>query len=207
MFDLSLQAMDVSGCVDAVVLVVPPAEVARAEGLLSDLGRTAMVRDVVAGGATRQQSVRRGLAAIHEDVEVVVCQDAARPFASADLYARVVARLRGEGSPDGVIPVVPSPDTVKRLRDGWVAETLPRRELGLAQTPQAFMGEALRTAHDRAVFDATDDAMVLEAAGFRVAVVEGEDSNFKITSPADLARAEQVLAGMAASGGGDGRDG
>ena len=118
-----------------------------------------------------------------------------------------MARLRGEGSPDGVIPVVSSPDTVKRLRDGWVAETLPRRELGMAQTPQAYIGAALRTAHDRAAFEATDDAMVLEAAGFRVAVVEGENSNFKITSPADLARAEQVLAGMAASGGGDGRDG
>jgi 2-C-methyl-D-erythritol 4-phosphate cytidylyltransferase len=207
MFVLSLQAMEASGCIDAIVLVAPSAEITPAEALVADLGRTALVRSVVSGGSTRQQSVGRGLGAIPEDAEVVVCHDAARPFASAELYARVVARLRGEGSPDGVVPVVPSPDTVKRLRDRWVAGTLPRHELGLAQTPQAFVAAALRTAHDRAAFEATDDAMLLEAAGFRVAVVEGETSNFKVTSPADLARAEHVLAGMAAPGRGDGQDG
>src|SRR5207237_1792345 len=103
-------------------------------------------------------------------------------------------RLRGV---QGVVPVVPSPDTVKRVREGLVIETVSRDELGLVQTPQAFTAEALVDAHRRAQLtglEATDDAMLLEAAGFRVAAVEGDPSNFKVTTPEDLRRAEFLLA-------------
>jgi 2-C-methyl-D-erythritol 4-phosphate cytidylyltransferase/2-C-methyl-D-erythritol 2,4-cyclodiphosphate synthase len=143
------------------------------------------------------------LAALPPEVDAVLCHDAARPFASASLFDRVMQRLAvGAGDvarrADGVVPVVPILDTVKRVRDDVVVETLPREELGLVQTPQAFRREALEDAHAQAVRSglvATDDAMLLEAAGYRVAAVDGEVVNFKITTAEDLRRAEFVLAG------------
>jgi 2-C-methyl-D-erythritol 4-phosphate cytidylyltransferase len=155
---------------------------------------------VVGGGETRQASVRRGLASLPEEAGVVLCHDAARPFATPSLVGRVIGKLLGEPEVDGVVPVVASPDTIKRLRDGRVVETLAREELGLVQTPQAFRRAALDDAHARAERSGllgTDDAMLLEGAGYRVAVVEGEAGNFKITTPEDLRRAQQFVAGEA----------
>jgi 2-C-methyl-D-erythritol 4-phosphate cytidylyltransferase len=113
---------------------------------------------------------------------------------SAELFDRVVATVGGRAK--GAVPIVPSADTVKRVRAGEVVETVPRGEVGLVQTPQAFVASVLRDAHDRAVRDgleATDDAMLLEAYGHTVAVVEGLAANFKITGPEDLERAERIL--------------
>jgi 2-C-methyl-D-erythritol 4-phosphate cytidylyltransferase/2-C-methyl-D-erythritol 2,4-cyclodiphosphate synthase len=129
-------------------------------------------------------------------VASVVCHDAARPFASSELFAAVLAGL-DEGA-DGVIPVVGVPDTVKRVEADAVVETVPRQELRLAQTPQAFRSGALADAHARAATEAktfTDDAAMLEWAGYKVHVVEGEAGNFKITTAADFARAEEILRG------------
>src|SRR5262249_40567868 len=140
-----------------------------------------------------------GVAALTSDVDVVVCHDAARPFASADLWARVVRRL--EAARDrvgGVIPVLAPADTVKVLADGLVGETIPRDRVGLAQTPQAFGAAVLREGHERALadgFEATDDAMILEWTGVPVGVIEGEAGNFKVTSADDLTAAERILAG------------
>jgi 2-C-methyl-D-erythritol 4-phosphate cytidylyltransferase len=148
------------------------------------------------GGASRQESVHRGLAEIAEEAEVVVCHDAARPFAGPELFERVLDALSRSGA-GGAVPFVRSPDTVKRIRDGQVLETIPRDEVGLVQTPQAFLASALRSAHQRAKaanLEGTDDAMLLEAAGFSVVAVEGDPSNFKITTREDLARAEVELA-------------
>jgi 2-C-methyl-D-erythritol 4-phosphate cytidylyltransferase/2-C-methyl-D-erythritol 2,4-cyclodiphosphate synthase len=152
--------------------------------------------DAVAGGATRQDSVRAGLAAVATEYEVVVVHDAARPFASPGLFDRVIERLSlGPDPPDGVVPALPCSDTVKRVRDGVVVGTVPRDELFLAQTPQAFRAAALRDAHERAAVGSlagTDDAMLLEASGYRVAVVDGEAINVKITTAEDLERAERL---------------
>ncbi len=98
---------------------------------------------------------------------------------------------------DGAIPALPVTDTVKRVREGVVAETLDRGELRAVQTPQAFRAEALRRAYAAsgdAVRDATDCASLVESAGFAVAAVAGEPENVKITTAADLARAEARLA-------------
>jgi 2-C-methyl-D-erythritol 4-phosphate cytidylyltransferase len=162
--------------------------------MVSDLPDIVPVSAVVAGGATRQESVRRGLAAVPDDVALVVCQDAARPFASPALYDAVVQAVSGECR--GAVPGIASRDTVKRVESGRVAETLSRDDLVLVQTPQAFDADALREAHDRAAADgwATDDAMLLEGAGFAVAVVPGEEMNFKITTEADFRRAEALVA-------------
>jgi 2-C-methyl-D-erythritol 4-phosphate cytidylyltransferase len=192
----SLEAIVASGVIDRMVLVVPWEDVERTRRLVAGLSELGRAEDVVVGGDTRQASVRCGLAAIADGVEVVVCHDAARPFASADLFARVVEAVRSGGA-EAAVPVVPSPDTVKRIAEGLVVETIPRGQIAFAQTPQAFRADVLRRAHEEALrtgLTATDDAMVVEAIGSRVVVVEGEVGNFKITTPEDLRRAEALLA-------------
>ncbi len=149
---------------------------------------------VVTGGATRQASVRAGLAIVPEETSSVICHDAARALASPDLFAEVLDALPGW---DGVVPAVEIPDTVKRTRGDRVVRTEPRQELALAQTPQAFRASALRDAHARALGEGqefTDDAAALEWAGYRVRIVPGESTNLKITTADDLARAERLLA-------------
>lgn len=184
-----------AGCpaVGSVVVTVPAGSEERARAVAI----SAKPVVVVAGGASRHASVRAALAAIRKDVPVVVCHDAARPFASWELF-RVVVEALEAGDADGAIPVVPVPDTVKRVRDGVVVGTEgPRAELALAQTPQAFRADALRDAHERAAqagLEFTDDAAALEWAGYRVKAVAGEPGNFKVTTVADLARAEELAA-------------
>ena len=159
---------------DSVVLVVPAAHL-EAETPAADV--------VVAGGATRSESVRAGLAAVPAGADVVVVHDAARPFAAPGLFEAVVACVR-EGA-DAAIPGVPIADTVKRVVDGRVVGTLNRDELVAVQTPQAFAADVLRRAH-AAGGNATDDAALVEAAGGRVVVVPGDPANTKITLRTDL---------------------
>lgn len=169
-----------------IVVTAPPGEEQRVRDALAD---EVDVR-VVTGGLTRQASVRAALGAVSPAVEVIVVHDAARPFATSDLFASVIASVKAGA--DGAVPVVAIPDTVKRIRGGEVVATEDRVELALAQTPQAFRASVLREAHagaEAANLDLTDDAAVLEWAGRRVIVVPGEPGNFKITTAADLKRA------------------
>jgi 2-C-methyl-D-erythritol 4-phosphate cytidylyltransferase len=147
---------------------------------------------VVAGGPTRSASVRAGLAAVPDGAAIVVVHDAARPLATAELFERVVAAVRAGA--DGAVPGVAVPDTVKRVdpADGHVVETPDRATLRAIQTPQAFDAAVLRRAHAGGG-DATDDAALVEAAGGRVVVVDGDPANLKITGPDDLVRAEILL--------------
>jgi 2-C-methyl-D-erythritol 4-phosphate cytidylyltransferase len=173
------------------VIVTAPAGLE--EAVRSLVGSDALV---IAGGPSRQDSVRAALAAVPDGVDVVVVHDAARPFASPSLFDAVIGAVIAGGERGGAIPVIPVPDTVKRVDDALVTGTEPREGLVLAQTPQAFGIAALRDAHARAAESDrsfTDDAAVLEWAGYRVCTVAGEPDNFKITSPADLARAEAFL--------------
>ena len=153
-----------------VVLVVPAADAEREHG--------------VAGGDTRSASVRNGLDAVPNDATIICVHDAARPFADAELYERVIAAV-SEGA-DCAIPGVPVTDTIKIVdADGTVVATPDRVALRAVQTPQAFRAEILRAAH-AAGADATDDAALVEANGGRVVVVAGSADNRKITYPADL---------------------
>ena len=173
-----------SAC-DAVVLVLAPG--ATWDG--------APVAAVVDGGATRSQSVRRGLDAVPADAEVVVVHDAARPLATAALFDAVTAAVRAGA--DGAVPGVPVADTVKRVESGEVRGTVPRDDLVAVQTPQAFRAAALRDAHraggEGELPDATDDAALVEAGGGRVVVVAGEPHNRKITTADDLLVARALL--------------
>lgn len=148
---------------------------------------------VVAGGPTRSASVRAGLAAVGDDVEVVVVHDAARPLASARLFGAVIeAVATADGAADGAVPGLPVGDTIKRVQGSRVVDTLRRDELVAVQTPQAFRADVLRRAHASGG-DATDDAALVEAVGGTVVVVPGEPANFKVTDLADLERAERLL--------------
>lgn len=145
----------------------------------------------IPGGARRRDSVAAGLDHVHGSTWVLV-HDAARPLAQPSLIARVLERLR-QGDVEGVIPVIPVADTVKRVDGETVVTTVDRGSLVLVQTPQGFSTRALIEAHrlDPAD-DATDDAGLIESAGGRVVTVPGDRDNFKITYPDDLERARWV---------------
>lgn len=169
-----------SATCDGVVVVLPP-------GVEWD---GPPVAAAVAGGATRSESVRAGLAALPPSAGVVVVHDAARPLASDSLFASVVAAV--EAGADGAVPGLPVVDTLKRVEGGRIIETVDREALVAVQTPQAFRADVLRAAHE-AAGDATDDAALVEAAGGTVVVVPGELHNLKLTTPDDLARAAWVM--------------
>lgn len=166
-----------------VVLVVPADETPPT--VVSELGCQA----VVAGGATRSESVRAGLAAVPEDAAVVLVHDAARPLATAELCRATVAALVDS---DAAVPGLGLADTVKRVADGVVVATLDRAELVAVQTPQAFRAGALRRAHALRP-EATDDAALVELTGGVVRVVPGEVANAKLTTTADLDRVRRGL--------------
>lgn len=145
----------------------------------------------VPGGATRQESVRAGLAALAPHTpDIVLVHDAARPRIPAGTIAALREALR---EAPGAIPAAPVADTLKRGADGRIVATVPREGLFRAQTPQAFRFEALLSAHRAAPPGATDDAAILEAAGLAVALVPGSEENIKVTYPGDLARLEQIM--------------
>jgi 2-C-methyl-D-erythritol 4-phosphate cytidylyltransferase len=185
MLSVAAACVDAADAVDALVVVVPAGSEARAADLLVGLSKPS---SIVAGGASRQASVRAAIPHLnHPRIETVACHDAARPFASPGLFASVIAAL--EPGTDGAIPTVPVADTVKRIRDGKIVATEPREELRLAQTPQAFRIGPFLDAHERAAaagIDLSDDAAVLEWAGYRVVSVPGEPGNVKITTGHDL---------------------
>jgi 2-C-methyl-D-erythritol 4-phosphate cytidylyltransferase/2-C-methyl-D-erythritol 2,4-cyclodiphosphate synthase len=148
----------------------------------------------VAGGASRQDSVRNGLESLADlRPDRVLIHDAARPFLTAEIVDRTLAAL--DDAP-GVIVAVPVADTLKRGQDGRVAGTVDRSALWRAQTPQAFRYADILAAHRQAKGAAmTDDAAVAEAAGLPVKLVMGADDNFKITTADDLRRAERLAGG------------
>ena len=161
---------------DGVVVVVPADDAEREHG--------------VAGGATRSESVRAGLAAVPAAATIICVHDAARPFATPELFRSVIDAV--VAGADGAIPGIAVTDTIKIVADGAVVSTPDRSSLVAVQTPQAFRAEILRRAHGGG--DAsTDDAALVEQIGGHVVVVAGETRNRKITHPDDLEWARQQL--------------
>jgi len=152
---------------------------------------------VVVGGAERADSVRAGLAALAPAAKLVLVHDAARPLASLALFERIAAAAAASGA---AVPALALVDTLKRRDGTGRLSSVPRDGLHSIQTPQGFRRELLERAHSGAPRGAaiTDDATVVEAIGARVVLVDGEPWNVKITVPADLVLAQQLLAGRAA---------
>lgn len=151
----------------------------------------------VEGGSTRSESVRRGLAAVPPEATIVCVHDAARPFATATTWQRVISAVV-DGA-DAAVPGIAVVDTIKQVNESNVVVSTPRREtLRAVQTPQAFRADSLRRAHEHGG-EGTDDAMLIEKLGGEVVVVDGDAVNRKITSREDLewavAHAKHLLNG------------
>lgn len=181
-------AAQASGVVDNIVLVMPQT---------GDIGANPEAK-VVRGGTTRAESVRKGLEALDgSDDDLILVHDAARPLVAPDSFAAVVAALEHA---DAVTVAVPAADTLLEVEDGLVASVPNRSRMYRAQTPQGFRLGVLRTAHGLAAADkdfvATDDCGVVRRylPDVTIAIVQGSDRNLKITTPADLALAELLLA-------------
>jgi 2-C-methyl-D-erythritol 4-phosphate cytidylyltransferase len=189
----SLQTLDEHPGVDGVICVVPAGWEERTSLLVDDLCAD-KIAAAVPGGASRAESVRAGLEEVPDAAAFVLVHDAARPLVSIELIDRVLRGL-AEGH-DGVVPALPLVDTVKRVGpDGAIAETLDRSTLVAVQTPQGFPADVLRRAVAAAgdeLAGATDCASLVERAGGRVACVEGDPRNLKVTTRDDLRRCEEL---------------
>jgi 2-C-methyl-D-erythritol 4-phosphate cytidylyltransferase len=181
--------------VSLVIVVAPPDGVAEVSALLDSHGLPES-KDIkiVAGGETRQESVRLGLAALPDGIDVVLVHDAARPLVPVEMVEAVAAAVR-DGAP-AVVPGLPLADTVKEIDPATdaVVGTPERALLRAVQTPQGFDRATLVKAHATITSDVTDDAGMVEQLGIQVLVVPGHEEAFKVTRPLDLVLAEAVLA-------------
>ncbi len=201
MVEWSIEAMRRAPSVRSIVVACPPGHIHNLGG--HDLG-------VVDGGETRAESVRNALAAV--GTAIVAIHDAARPLVTPELVEDLIATLLADEGADGAIAAASVTDTIKRAGEetrpafpphsvvnaGFVIEeTVDRADLWAAQTPQVFRVEALRRALEgasEAVAAATDEAMLVEAAGGRVLIHPAPAENVKVTTPLDLRFAELLLA-------------
>jgi 2-C-methyl-D-erythritol 4-phosphate cytidylyltransferase/2-C-methyl-D-erythritol 2,4-cyclodiphosphate synthase len=188
----AIEALATHPEVGKVLVVIHPDDRARYEAVLTGLDASKLLPPVP-GAATRQGSVRCGLEALAASSPgLVLIHDAARPDLPAAVVSRVIAAL---ATHDGAIPALPTADTLKRSDGtGVITDTVDRRGLFRAQTPQGFHFARILAAHRRAAeassVECTDDAQVAELAGMRVALVEGAEANGKLTTAEDLAKAE-----------------
>jgi 2-C-methyl-D-erythritol 4-phosphate cytidylyltransferase len=186
----SLERLDASGWVDAIVVAAPP-DWEEPVILLAEELVASKVSAVVTGGETRSDSVRAALAEVPGEALVVLVHDAARPLLQESVIERLLSAL-GQGF-EGAVPGVPVADTVKRVHGGVVVETIDRSSLVAAQTPQVFTRTALAGAYEGDVASASDCASLVERAGGRIKVVEGDPLLVKVTTPTDLALVELLL--------------
>lgn len=178
--------------IDTITVVVAEESLAFAREKVLASGGFKKVAGLVAGGATRRESVRRGLEQLPRSTSIVAIHDGARPLvAPTDIDA--VVKLAG--TERAAMLAVRTSDTVKRVREGYVMATLDRSGLYLAQTPQVFQYDLIMEAHRKAADDAdvTDDASLVEALGFKVRVLEPTTLNLKVTTRQDLAAVGALL--------------
>jgi 2-C-methyl-D-erythritol 4-phosphate cytidylyltransferase len=186
----TLMAFEVCRAVDAVVLVLAAESLERGRSLVAAAGFD-KVAAICPGGPRRQDSVRLGLETL-DQCRWVVVHDGARPLVTTALIEAGLAAATETGAAVAAVPVA---DTLKETADaGLITRTLDRRNLWAAQTPQVFDYELLREAHRLAKGDATDDAALVEALGRRVKIFPGSPRNLKVTTAADLALAQALLA-------------
>jgi 2-C-methyl-D-erythritol 4-phosphate cytidylyltransferase len=180
--------------VDHVYVITPADEFAMCQSEVLQPFGFRKVRDLVAGGTERQDSVRNGLLACGAEAEdIVLVHDGVRPLLPAATIDRVLDKVAVEGA---CVVAVPVKDTIKQVADGRIEMTPDRRRLWQAQTPQAFRYGQLCAAYEQAARDGflgSDDASLVERMGQPVAIVEGSYRNIKITTPEDLMLARAFL--------------
>ncbi len=190
----TLKVFEQCDSIDEVIVVLPAEESAGFLSLAGKFGVRKLAR-VVPGGATRADSVKRGLMAIRSaTAEIVAVHDGVRPFVTVEELDATIAAAKSDGA---AILVAPATDTIKQVGDGAVVKTLDRGTLRRALTPQCFRYELLREAYQNADVNdpsLTDESALVEQLGKRVSIVEGSARNIKITTAEDLAIAEAILA-------------
>jgi 2-C-methyl-D-erythritol 4-phosphate cytidylyltransferase len=198
----TLSALSNPPLVSGIFLVVPGGHIRDTSKLVSEWSRqwaashsTRSVPEIsiIAGGAERRDSVYNGLKALPVECDWVVIHDAVRPFATSRLIEAAWESARTTGA---CIAAIPATDTVKRVFDGSVRETLPRDEIWMVQTPQVFQREIVVDAYERAItagWTGTDDASFVERMGVPVSIVRGERTNIKVTTPEDLEWAQWFI--------------
>lgn len=190
----TLKVFEQCDSIDEVIVVLPAEESAGFLSLAGKIGVRKLAR-VVPGGATRADSVKRGLMAIRSaTAEIVVVHDGVRPFVTVEEIESTIAAAKADGA---AILVAPITDTIKQVGDEAVVKTLDRGALRRALTPQCFRYELLREAYEHADVNdpsLTDESALVEQLGKRVSIVEGSPRNIKITTAEDLAIAEAILA-------------
>ncbi|MDD5338070.1 MAG: 2-C-methyl-D-erythritol 4-phosphate cytidylyltransferase [Dehalococcoidales bacterium] len=180
-----------NGCkqIDEIVVVMAPANIEACRKLVEAEGWS-KVKDVVGGGKRRQDSVAAGLKRI-KDADWVVIHDGARPLVTVDLIERGLEAAKATGAAAAAIPVT---DTIKEVHSGEIVVNTPSRQnLRAIQTPQVFRRDIIEKAYQNAAGDVTDDAALVENAGYQVKLYMGSYANIKITTPDDLKIAEGLM--------------
>ena len=188
----SLQPFLESSIIQEIIVVVPGNQITSIHRDLMSMSVGKPIK-VIAGGERRQDSVENGVSVSSSSANLICIHDAARPFVTENMIANSISACENY---DGAVVALPSRDTVKLSNNGLVKETLDRKFIWLAQTPQTFNKDKLVVAFDNADQNdiiATDEAALMEAMGFSIALVEGHPTNFKITTQDDWERAEQHL--------------
>ena len=189
----ALQVFESTPSISEIILVVPEDDCRDCREDIVPTYGFQKVSKVVAGGRRRQDSVLNGVHAANPASDIIVVHDAVRPFVTETMIMEVVKAAQRYGA---AIVAIPMRDTVKRVEDGLIEETLSRDHLWLAQTPQAFHKELLVRAHQQGEsdgIDATDDAFLVERLGLPVAIVQGSSDNIKVTRPEDLHMGQAIL--------------
>ncbi|MGB5961450.1 MAG: 2-C-methyl-D-erythritol 4-phosphate cytidylyltransferase [Coleofasciculaceae cyanobacterium] len=188
----TLLAAEAAAQISWIGIIGQPADQIDIKAILAELELTKPV-ELITGGKTRQESVYKGLQALPEAAEGVLIHDGARCLATPELLNRCAVALL---DCSGLIAAVSVKDTIKVVDAGVIVDTPDRKNLWAAQTPQGFEVKLLKQCHDKgrdAGWEVTDDAALFERCGLPVRVVEGEETNLKVTTPVDLAIAEFIL--------------
>lgn len=195
MLAVTLQRFQKCDLVDGIVVVVPQHNVDYCKREIVDRFELTKIAKVIAGGERRQESVSKGIEAVSNSSKWILVHDGVRPLVTAELIERVI---RAAQRYRAVIPGIPVKDTLKKIdSQGRVLKTVNIRALWAIQTPQIFRREDIQVAHKKAVQKGwegvTDDAFLIEKTGIPVEVIEGEETNIKITTVKDLELARLLL--------------
>ncbi len=189
----TLERFKNAAAIDQIYVILNSRYVGEYGAIIENHWRISKLQKIVAGGSERHLSVWAGLQALRKDVEIVLIHDGVRPFVSEQIIDSSIQSAMLHGA---AVVGVPPKDTVKLVDDDFVSNTLDRKKLLLAQTPQAFQSDLIFKAYEQAFANnafATDDAALVENMGRKVAVVAGDWKNIKITSPEDLVVAKAFL--------------
>ena len=190
----TLRVFDTAAGIDQLIVTVSPGDEDQCREVLERCG-IKKAASILAGGERRQDSVRNGLGALADDIDMVMIHDAARPFVTADLILTALEATRKKKATTTAVPVKDTVTAVDR-GTGVIERTLERDRLYLIQTPQTFERRLICEAHSRACaegFSGTDDASLVERLGVPVSVIMGSYENIKITTQEDLVFAEGIL--------------